>query len=396
MNRTDSMSFAIARIALALLTLVVLPEAKAAVSSFSYDDAPVLRCANCASNPIQYTYDGQNVQVKTQKGALVNYSLYASNGDLLGIYDAAGAPIKEYAYLAGKQVAMYTASTGAATSYHLDPAGSPLAATNATGALLWRETYRPYGERLKVQDGGTNTLWFAGEVQDVTTGLSYLGARYYDPAIGRFMAVDPVGFAEQNLHSFNRYAYANNNPYKFVDPDGRAADLILDIGFIGYDIYKLATEPSWTNAAALGGDVLGAAVPFVTGVGSGIRAAAHADEAADLLRGADAAGGAASATGKLARYDGAKPSYSVNPSHVPGRTLRPGKTQLPNDAADVFKGAVPNDPNNPTAWFGKNADGQIYRYSLGGDGSAHFSGIHGVGDGTRNITRYAIDRLNGL
>lgn len=30
---------------------------------------------------------------------------------------------------------------------------------------------------------------------------------------------DPVGFT--NIHTFNRYAYANNNPYKYVDPDGR-------------------------------------------------------------------------------------------------------------------------------------------------------------------------------
>jgi uncharacterized protein RhaS with RHS repeats len=43
-------------------------------------------------------------------------------------------------------------------------------------------------------------------------------ARYYDPVIGRFYSNDPVGF--RDVHSFNRYAYANNNPYKYVDPDG--------------------------------------------------------------------------------------------------------------------------------------------------------------------------------
>ena len=40
------------------------------------------------------------------------------------------------------------------------------------------------------------------------------------------MGIDPVGVDENNVHSHNRYAYANNNPYKFVDPDGRAAILI--------------------------------------------------------------------------------------------------------------------------------------------------------------------------
>ncbi len=46
-------------------------------------------------------------------------------------------------------------------------------------------------------------------------------ARYYDPVIGRFYSNDPVGF--KNIHNFNRYAYANNNPYKYTDPDGRDA-----------------------------------------------------------------------------------------------------------------------------------------------------------------------------
>jgi len=37
------------------------------------------------------------------------------------------------------------------------------------------------------------------------------------------MGVDPKGFDEDNIHSFGRYTYANNNPYKFIDPDGRQA-----------------------------------------------------------------------------------------------------------------------------------------------------------------------------
>ena len=33
---------------------------------------------------------------------------------------------------------------------------------------------------------------------------------------------DPQGVDPNNVHSFNRYAYANNNPYRYVDPDGRS------------------------------------------------------------------------------------------------------------------------------------------------------------------------------
>jgi len=57
-----------------------------------------------------------------------------------------------------------------------------------------------------------------------------MGARYYDPVIGRFISTDPKQFDEQNPQLFNRYAYANNNPYRYVDPDGRSAQLALCAG----------------------------------------------------------------------------------------------------------------------------------------------------------------------
>jgi len=45
--------------------------------------------------------------------------------------------------------------------------------------------------------------------------------RYYDPRIGVFLSVDPVTALSNPVGAFNRYWYANNNPYKFTDPDGR-------------------------------------------------------------------------------------------------------------------------------------------------------------------------------
>jgi hypothetical protein len=110
---------------------------------------------------------------------------------------------------------------------------------------------------------------------------------------------------------------------------------------------------------------------------------------------AEEAVGGGGPAGKQPRFNGPKPRYAENPVHIPGRGLRPGKTPLPPDAEAVFSRAVPNAPSNPTAWFGKNSEGSIYRFSSSNDGSAHFSGIEGVGDGTRNLTPYAKDRLNG-
>jgi RHS repeat-associated protein len=120
------------------------------------------------------------------------------------------------------------AQAGTITYFHNDLAGSPLVATNQEGNVIWRENYRPYGERLVNSPAASgNTVWFTSRRQDAESGLVYMGARHYDPVAGRFVSVDPVGFDEGNIHSFNRYAYANNNPYRYKDPDGRWATAIF-------------------------------------------------------------------------------------------------------------------------------------------------------------------------
>lgn len=113
---------------------------------------------------------------------------------------------------------------GVPTYYHNNLVGSPVAASSSSGALLWTTDYLPYGEKYATDsNASSNKVWFTGHVQDAPQNLIYMEARYYDPEVGRFMAIDPVGFTEANPQSFNRYAYANNNPYKYVDPNGREA-----------------------------------------------------------------------------------------------------------------------------------------------------------------------------
>ena len=97
--------------------------------------------------------------------------------------------------------------------------------------MIWRKVFRPFGSEL--DDGGAiardNTIGYTGHRFDNDLDLVYAGARYYDPMIGRFLSMDPVGFQEGNVHSFNKYAYANNNPYKYFDPDGRDAALFTAV-----------------------------------------------------------------------------------------------------------------------------------------------------------------------
>ncbi|MCL1114298.1 RHS repeat-associated core domain-containing protein [Shewanella basaltis] len=70
-------------------------------------------------------------------------------------------------------------------------------------------------------------MGFTGHVKD-DSGLTYMQARYYDPVIGRFYSNDPDGTMDHlsigNIQGFNRYAYGNNNPYRYIDPTGMAPE----------------------------------------------------------------------------------------------------------------------------------------------------------------------------
>lgn len=102
---------------------------------------------------------------------------------------------------------------------HTDALGSPVAVTDANRNVIERSEYEPYGQVINrpLRDGPGYT----GHVEDAATGLVYAQQRYYDPSIGRFLSVDPVTANSGTGANFNRYWYAANNPYKFVDPDGR-------------------------------------------------------------------------------------------------------------------------------------------------------------------------------
>src|SRR5207247_637341 len=82
------------------------------------------------------------------------------------------------------------------------------------------EDYRPFGD-TQSSSGATTSRQYNGRVHDQGTGLYYYGARYYDPAIGRFISADTATGGQGDLQSQNRYAYVMNNPYKYVDPTGR-------------------------------------------------------------------------------------------------------------------------------------------------------------------------------
>jgi RHS repeat-associated protein len=99
-----------------------------------------------------------------------------------------------------------------------DTQGNVLMTKDPQGHILARYTYRPYGTQ---QSGPTNAgPGYTGHVNDPGSGLVYMQQRYYDPGVGRFLSPDPIGPAAGNAFNFNRYAYANDNPLRYIDPTG--------------------------------------------------------------------------------------------------------------------------------------------------------------------------------
>ncbi|RUO36777.1 hypothetical protein CWE13_07965 [Aliidiomarina shirensis] len=69
-----------------------------------------------------------------------------------------------------------------------------------------------------------NQPGYTGHLEDDDFQLTYMQQRYSDPVIGRFYSNDPVGFSASNPMMFNRYAYGNNNSYKYIDSAGRESE----------------------------------------------------------------------------------------------------------------------------------------------------------------------------
>jgi RHS repeat-associated protein len=102
---------------------------------------------------------------------------------------------------------------------HADQLGSVRLSANATGATVQTQTFTPYGNRIQAVSGVREELGYIGERHDAETGLMYLNARYYDPAIGRFVSPDTYAPTRPGV-GVNRYAYAANDPINKSDPGG--------------------------------------------------------------------------------------------------------------------------------------------------------------------------------
>ena len=95
-----------------------------------------------------------------------------------------------------------------------DALGSTVELRDASGGILNQYTYEPFGN-TSVTGSMFNPYQYTGRGND-GTGLYFYRARYYNPAVQRFISEDPIGFKG----GINPYSYVGNNPLNFKDPSG--------------------------------------------------------------------------------------------------------------------------------------------------------------------------------
>jgi RHS repeat-associated protein len=162
---------------------------------------------------------------------------------------------------------------------HADHLGGSAVVTNAAGAVVRRVRYGLFGEvRANDRVGPPATLdpaeKYTGQRFDAETGLAYYGARYYDPASGRFASPDPI-VDLTSPQSLNRYGYVLNDPLDLVDSTGYwSAEIGLGIGSLSYSSSE-GLDFDWGPSVGIGystGD-------YGVGSGSGFSAyASYTDE----------------------------------------------------------------------------------------------------------------------
>ncbi|MFC5724576.1 RHS repeat domain-containing protein [Streptomyces gamaensis] len=207
--------------------------------TFGYDPSGNTTARDTGGVQQKLTWDpeGELASVEEKDGTTTRYT-YDADGERLLRKDASGTTLylpgdnelrlapdgkaktgTRYYRLGGETVA--ARADGKVQFLFDDHHGTATTAIDGATQEILHRTMLPFGE----ERGGTATAasWpgergFVGGTRD-GTGLTQLGARAYDPKLGRFLSVDPMtDFGESQR--MNAYAYANNNPVSFSDPDG--------------------------------------------------------------------------------------------------------------------------------------------------------------------------------
>ncbi len=166
--------------------------------------------ANYSHNPLGLrttaTYNGVNSSfVYSPSNQLL------TDGENYYIYGPSGVPIEQVSQ-----------STGAATYLFSDQLGSVVMEADQNGNVVATQSYSPYGTLASSTGTDPTPFGFAGGYTD-PSGLIYFINRYYDPATGQFLSVDPAISQTQQP-----YSYTNGNPVNTADPLGLSSLLCIE------------------------------------------------------------------------------------------------------------------------------------------------------------------------
>lgn len=183
---------------------------------------------------VEYRYLGSQIC------APVTAPPYACDWNQLaaGSYEVTGIATLSTGTLNSTPITLTVApASGPTESYvyhHTDARGSIVATTDQNGRIVALPSYRAFGRPVTttvvqppVPAPPINgvALGFTGKWYDAQLQLSNHGARHYDPLYSSFISIDPATVREDDSRTVARYMYANNNPIKYVDPDGRASEM---------------------------------------------------------------------------------------------------------------------------------------------------------------------------
>jgi RHS repeat-associated protein len=205
------------------------------VLSFDYENR--LTSATVSGNTTTFVYDGDGGRVKKTVGS---YStIYIGK-----LYSCLGATCTKYIFAGDQPIAQKT-STNVLQYYHGDHLGSTNVITNSDGSLYEQIIYYPYGRTYldSASPPPGVPYKFTGQVRDYSTGLYFYNARYYDPALGRFIQADTIVPGATNPQALNRYSYVLGNPINLTDPTGNHHHHHHWWSHFKGEVHKLLTNP---------------------------------------------------------------------------------------------------------------------------------------------------------
>jgi RHS repeat-associated protein len=171
------------------------------------------------SGTVSYRYDpfGRRIQ-KSGPSGTTNF-VYDDDGNIIEEVDSAGNAVARYARTESLDEPLAETRSGTTAFYQQDGLASVTSLSSLTGTLSNTYTYDTFGNLTASTGTLGNPFQYTARDYDSETGLFYYRARYYAPALGRFISEDPIGF----VAGVNFYVYAADSPSNLIDPTGFAA-----------------------------------------------------------------------------------------------------------------------------------------------------------------------------